>query len=648
LAVGRGRGDGWQGTREAHVAVNEKVRKYKDEGVRLLAMGKTKEALDQFLLVQKMDPRDLANRQKVGDVQRKLGDNARAIEAYQSVAGAYAADGLLLKAIAVCKLILQVDPNHKETQQTLADLYGKKRGDFNEAQMPVAMSAAVGPPPMPGKKKSAADIRGVPVAKIPLASKPMAAAADVAEGLSAFPSAAPALSIELPPEEEVAPEPAVVVGTTLVAAPEPEPVPVAVGVAVLAPEPEPVPVAVPVPAPIPTPVVVGRHVQTRPSEPLVVGTAPARVGVGLPVGPVVPEPQGTAASWGAPQPAPVVAAPAPEPAPVPVSSSGPGVGPPSLDYMEMPAGMEVEVEEPAAAAEGDAGEMDFGDLLSDEPAEPAKLDVTKLPPIPLFNDLSKNAFIELMQRMDVRCVTEGETIIQEGGQGDSFFIIVGGTVKITKVVGGQVMELARLSDGAFFGEMALLSDAPRTASVVAVTDCELFEISRDTLEAVTSSFPSVKQVMNNFYKQRLLSNLLSTSPIFAPFDKEQKKALIGLFKSREVQPGECILTEGQKGDGLYVVMAGRCAVTKKAGTQEVELARLKEGDVFGEISLVTRSPVTASIQAVTRMQVLRLPRKQFNEIIMTHPQVLELASELSAKRQENTTKVLESKQGGLL
>ena len=107
----------------------DKLRKHKDEAARQLAKGRVKEALDELLQVQKLDPHDLANRQKVGDLHRKLNNNADAIKAYQAVSGAYAADGLLLKAIAVCKIILQIDPNHTETQRALADLYGKKRGD---------------------------------------------------------------------------------------------------------------------------------------------------------------------------------------------------------------------------------------------------------------------------------------------------------------------------------------------------------------------------------------------------------------------------------------------------------------------------------------------------------------------------------------
>jgi CRP-like cAMP-binding protein len=63
------------------------------------------------------------------------------------------------------------------------------------------------------------------------------------------------------------------------------------------------------------------------------------------------------------------------------------------------------------------------------------------------------------------------------------------------------------------------------------------------------------------------------------------------------------------------------------------LARLREGELFGEMSLLTRSPAVANVTAVRRTSLLRLPREDFNTVMMTHPQVLELVAELADKRQ---------------
>ena len=72
-----------------------------------------------------------------------LFERERAIREYQHVAGRYAADGFLLKAMAICKVILNLDPQHTETQSTLAKLYATHRGESIETVLPASMSGAL-------------------------------------------------------------------------------------------------------------------------------------------------------------------------------------------------------------------------------------------------------------------------------------------------------------------------------------------------------------------------------------------------------------------------------------------------------------------------------------------------------------------------
>ncbi|MFN7135489.1 MAG: cyclic nucleotide-binding domain-containing protein, partial [Myxococcales bacterium] len=260
-------------------------------------------------------------------------------------------------------------------------------------------------------------------------------------------------------------------------------------------------------------------------------------------------------------------------------------------------------------------------------------DAAALPEIPLFSDLSREAFIELASQCDLRRPMPGELIVEEGSVGTSFFVLCAGTVKVCKKgPGGEEVVLARLSEGAFFGEMALLSGAPRAASVIAEDDAECLEISAALLAGLQKRYPHVAQVLKKFCRQRLLANVMATSPLFRPFDKADRKALVEKFKARDVAEGEKILEEGKVGDGLYVVMSGEVEVRKVRDGAEVPLAQLKEGELFGEISLLTKSAATASVAAKKKSTVLRLPRATFDELISTHPQILMLVSELSDER----------------
>jgi len=258
--------------------------------------------------------------------------------------------------------------------------------------------------------------------------------------------------------------------------------------------------------------------------------------------------------------------------------------------------------------------------------------------VPLFDDLPRDAFVELVNRLSYRRYGAGERILEEGDPGRSFFVIVEGKVRIwKKLPGGEELQLATLEEGAFFGEMALLSGAPRTANVSAEDDTELLEVSDAVLRHLAKNHPSVVKSLKNFYRQRLLSNVMAISPLFKDFDPAERRQLVEKFKLRQAAPGEMLIKEGAQSDGLYVVLHGSVDVA----AQQIDLARLREGEIFGEMSLLTRQPATATVVSPGNAILLRLPRDQFQELVVTHPQILALVSELTEQRAAATRAALE-------
>jgi CRP-like cAMP-binding protein len=252
-----------------------------------------------------------------------------------------------------------------------------------------------------------------------------------------------------------------------------------------------------------------------------------------------------------------------------------------------------------------------------------------LPNIPLFSDLPQDAFIELFERCPLRRLSQGQRVFEQGSHGNAFYVICEGSVRVFRQEGPQRKELAMLSSGAFFGEMALLSGAPRMASVESATeDTQLLEISAPVLSELSRQHPHVARALKKFCRERMLSNVMSTSALFEPFGRKDRRVLVEKFRAREVKRNEVIVREGEKADGLYIVLSGEVEVRK--GDQV--LARLKEGELFGEISLLSKTPATATVMANRRTSLLRLPREDFDALILTHPQILVLVSELSEQR----------------
>ena len=513
----------------------DKLRKMKDRASRLYSEGKLEEALEMYRAVLELDPASLTHRIKTGDVLRKLGRRKEAIEAYEQVARRYAEDGLLLKAIAVCKVLLTVDPAHNATQTMLADLYARRRSG-NQAEVP----------------------------SLPVAEAPAQAVTPGVEGAdTAWPSGVRV--IELDPEAAEAPPPAFMAAW---------------------------PVSQPVEAGPPrggtVPIVTGRaedDIEIEVAEIVVEVDEP----IELPTGPAM--------------------APAGEPA--------------------APETFDVEVE---------PGEV--GGAVVETPAATGH---SAPPLIPLFSDLPKKAFVDILVRMKMLELRRGEIVIREGENGDAFYIVASGILLVTRRdAHGVEVPLARLGEGAFFGEMALLRDGARTATVKVVDDAQVFEVSRELLEELIEQYPTVASAVKNFYRQRLLASAMATHPLFAAYPADQRRELMAEFKSRSFAPGEVILQQGKKGNGLYVLLHGKVEVTRseKGVDEPIPLAELGSGDIFGEMSLLTGNPTNATVTALEDAFVLRLSKKRFDELMLGTGPVIELIGRLEAERSAANQRIL--------
>jgi CRP-like cAMP-binding protein len=109
--------------------------------------------------------------------------------------------------------------------------------------------------------------------------------------------------------------------------------------------------------------------------------------------------------------------------------------------------------------------------------------------------------------LERRAVPKGETIIFQGEMGVSAFLIQSGDVVVFTESDGKRVELARMGPGQIIGEMALVVDSPRTATVQALTECNLIVITRDTLNSkLEKSDPTVRALVTMLMKRLAQSN----------------------------------------------------------------------------------------------------------------------------------------------
>ena len=127
------------------------LRKLKQEALEAAAAGNWRKAATCYANLERVDASDPAWGLKLGECLRKLGNDAEAIKSFSRAAAAYAKQDVLLKAIAVCKIILAIDPKHTRALDLLASLHAAQEGYARPEQAPAAR-----PPrgPSPGTTRS--------------------------------------------------------------------------------------------------------------------------------------------------------------------------------------------------------------------------------------------------------------------------------------------------------------------------------------------------------------------------------------------------------------------------------------------------------------------------------------------------------------
>src|SRR5215471_4344649 len=117
-------------------AVAADIRKLKEEAQRAIEKGKWKKAAELYDEVARAQPEDTGALHRAGESYRKLGKPDEAVARFEREAALYARQGFLIKAIAICKLILEIDPSHTKTQETLAHLYAEQRAQAGPSKPP--------------------------------------------------------------------------------------------------------------------------------------------------------------------------------------------------------------------------------------------------------------------------------------------------------------------------------------------------------------------------------------------------------------------------------------------------------------------------------------------------------------------------------
>ncbi len=261
-----------------------------------------------------------------------------------------------------------------------------------------------------------------------------------------------------------------------------------------------------------------------------------------------------------------------------------------------------------------------------------------VPPV-LFSALDPESFKATVSAFEVRFVPAHSVLVDEGSVGNEAFIVARGELDVSKrspKVGAAPLALARLGNGALFGEMALLSSSPRTATVTASKPSIVLAGSKSALDRVAAKVPEVGRVFAEFCRRRMLDNLVRTNFILKGASPAERPALIDRFTVRQFGQGEQLVSQGSPPDGLHIVALGEVEVIHREGSDATLVARLGPGEVVGEVALILRRPAITGVVARHPTVTLFLPRDRFLALARAHPKVFVELYELAVHRDQET------------
>lgn len=263
-------------------------------------------------------------------------------------------------------------------------------------------------------------------------------------------------------------------------------------------------------------------------------------------------------------------------------------------------------------------------------------------PLPLFSALDKESLRALIACFEMITVPAGKSVITEGAEGAEAYIVARGELEVRRNAagGGGTVTLARLTNGALFGEMALLARAPRAASVVACRPSILLVARRDALEIVAGKRPSVGVELAAHCRRRMVANLVRTSQLLLAVPTQERPALVERFETRVFEKGQKLIEEGKDTSGLHLVASGEVAVVGHEGGEPFVIATLGVGETVGEVALVLRRRANADVVAVHPTVTLHLPREDFLDLVRAHPAILAGLYLVAVARDEETSSVL--------
>lgn len=234
----------------------------------------------------------------------------------------------------------------------------------------------------------------------------------------------------------------------------------------------------------------------------------------------------------------------------------------------------------------------------------------------LFKNLDEEQYTDVVDAMIEKEIEAEDHVINQGAVGDYFYIVESG--QLDCFIDGN--KVTSYGPGGSFGELALMYNAPRAASIIAVTDCTLYALDRVTFRSILME--------NTARKRRMYEQFLEEIPLFKSLETYERHKIADALEPVQFDDNDVVIREGDVGDNFYLIESGEAKFYKLLpdGTQQ-EVMIGKKGEYFGELALLREEPRAASVVAHGKLKCATLGKKAFNRLLGPVMDILKRNSE---------------------
>jgi len=220
----------------------------------------------------------------------------------------------------------------------------------------------------------------------------------------------------------------------------------------------------------------------------------------------------------------------------------------------------------------------------------------------LFENYTEGQKTVLVEHMTLVDVKKLQILIKQGDNGNEFYVVEEGVFNV--IIDGKLVTTVKR--GMCVGELALIYNAPRAATVKAIKPCKVWSLHRVTFRKVLMQHNQCESSKNIGFLRKV--------SLLTPLLNSELQLLDQALETRQFKKGHVIFKQGDEGDNFYIVKIGTVSGMKETDEGKDEFY-LRSGDFFGERALLKNEPRAATITCVTDVTLMLLSRHDFKVIL---------------------------------